>query len=314
MDERKTFSRRLAVLLGLLLGCAAPQVSGLGNDFALAAISDPLEGRGVAAPPGGLFRSPQTGGMEWRWVGPDGATHDFTSAELEEFLRDATLVERVPLNVGINGIDRLLLEKDGVQLRAGFRDVDVFRRNQRVGPEFYMIFRDHYAFECAAYELAKLLGIDSVPPAVLRDIGRRKGSVQAWVESDLDYLDEDFKPPNALAWARQQWQMWVFDALIYNVDRNPGNLMSDNQYKLWLIDHTRAFQEKGDLFEADKVVGIERGVWERLQALDRQTLDRALGGSLESSQISYLWQRRDRLIEHINTLIEQRGSEDAVVY
>jgi hypothetical protein len=254
------------------------------------------------------------GATEWAWVTAEGSTHRFTTAELEDFLRDAEVVERVPVDVGINGIDRLLLEKDGVRLHAGFRNVDVHRRGQRVGKEMYMVFRDHYAFECAAYELAKLLGIDNVPPAVIRQLGNTTGSVQAWVESKTDYRADGFRPPDPLAWAQQQWMMAVFDALTYNVDRNPGNLISDDTYKLWWIDHTRAFQEKGNIFEPDKVVAIERSVWERLQALGREDFERALDGLLESSQVGYLMRRRERLIEHINALIAQRGGEDAVIF
>ena len=250
---------------------------------------------------------------ERHWVNLDGEALPFTTAELEEFLRTAEIIERVSIDVGINGIDRLLLEKDGVRLRAGFRDVEIIRENQRIGREMYLVFRDNYAYECAAYELAKLLGIDSVPPAVLRRIGRTNGSVQAWVESDVDYLDDDFSPPGA-AWSRQMSMMRFFDALTYNVDRNPGNLISDADFKLWLIDHTRAFQEKSGPFEVERVNAVERGVWERLQALDKTDFERTFSGLLESSQVNSFMQRRERLIEHINKLIVERGGEGSVIF
>ena len=36
--------------------------------------------------------------------------------------------------------------------------------------------------------------------------------------------------------------MRVFDELIANTDRNLGNMLIDRQWKLWLIDHSRAFR------------------------------------------------------------------------
>ena len=34
----------------------------------------------------------------------------------------------------------------------------------------------------------------------------------------------------------------LFDQLIYNIDRNIGNLMITNDWRIWAIDHTRAFR------------------------------------------------------------------------
>jgi hypothetical protein len=36
--------------------------------------------------------------------------------------------------------------------------------------------------------------------------------------------------------------MRVFDQLIYNTDRNTGNVLYDTGWRLWGIDHTRAFR------------------------------------------------------------------------
>ena len=38
------------------------------------------------------------------------------------------------------------------------------------------------------------------------------------------------------------WVVRLFDQLIYNTDRNLGNLLIDKDWRLWMIDHTRAFK------------------------------------------------------------------------
>ena len=41
--------------------------------------------------------------------------------------------------------------------------------------------------------------------------------------------------------------MRLFDSLIFNDDRNPGNYLFDADWKLWMIDHSRAFQMRREL-------------------------------------------------------------------
>ena len=38
------------------------------------------------------------------------------------------------------------------------------------------------------------------------------------------------------------WVVRLFDQLIFNTDRNLGNLLIDKSWRLWMIDHTRAFK------------------------------------------------------------------------
>ena len=267
---------------------------------------------GATAVPYGAVAGASPQAAEHRWVGPDLEVVPLTDDEILEFLRSAEIVERETINIGINGIDRLTLEQDGIRLRAGFRQVDRRERDQRVGDEFYLVFRDSYFFEPAAYQLARLLGIPSVPPAVLRRINGVDGSVQVWVEELFD-KDDDTRSPDALGWARQLWTMKFFDALIYNVDRNPGNLKVDHHYHLWMIDHTRAFQRKSSPFQPQYANHVSAEVWERLQSLQREDFEAAFSGLLETAEIKFFMDRRAAIIEHINALILER-SRDAVIF
>ena len=241
--------------------------------------------------------------LEHRFLGPDAEVLPLTDDEILEFLRSAKQIERETISIGINGIDRLVLEKDGIRLRAGFREVDTREENGRVGGVTYHEFRDSYLFECAAYRLSRALGITNVPPAVLRRFGRVDGSLQLWVE---DTFEDASKVEPSMARLPLVWTMTFFDALIYNVDRNPGNYLIDHRDQLWMIDHTRAFQQKSGPYRLETVEKVPSEVWERLQALQRSDFDEIFSGLLEASQIRFFMDRREKLIEYVNKLIAER--------
>ncbi len=157
------------------------------------------------------------------FLGPDGAPLPFQNEDdVLEYLRTAEVLDEKPIGKGINRSRKVLLDKDGVRAYAAFREADRTKRNAFLEGRSYLVFRDSYLFEPAAYELAKLLGIHNVPPAVLRRVGRRNGSLQLWVENIRDE-EEAFRPPSIVAWIRQIRDMVLFDNLIFNIDRNKGN-------------------------------------------------------------------------------------------
>ncbi len=244
------------------------------------------------------------------YLGPDGEPLPFNNdEEIVDFLSTAEILERTRIDEGINRTWKLLMEKDGVRAHAIFREVDITEKNKRVGPIFFLFFRDSYIFDCAAYEMAVLLGMDNVPPAVLSTVNRTPGSVQLWVEGAHKIDTIDFDPPIALDWVHQMATMYLFDALIYNVDRHKGNLMIDDDYKLWLIDHGRAFQRKSDPYTIDQVQTVDRRIWERLRELDEATITEAMGDYLDSAEVAALMARHRKLVDHINKRIEELGEE-----
>ena len=244
------------------------------------------------------------------YLGPDGEPLPFDNDEaIVDFLSNAAVLEKMKVGEGINEITKLLMERDGVRAHAAFRDVDITETDRRVGDIFFLFFRDSYIFDCAAYEMSLLLGMDNVPPTVLRTVDDTPGSVQLWVEGASRTDTADFRPPETQPWIRQMWTMFLFDALIYNVDRNPGNLMVDADYMLWLIDHGRGFQRKSDLFNIEQVPMVDRLIWERLRALDGATITAALGEYLNSAEITALMNRHGRLLDHINARIEEVGAD-----
>ena len=232
--------------------------------------------------------------------------------ELMEFMRSAEVVDERPIGIGINRSVKVTLERDGVRSHAIFREVDVRRDVTSIRGERYQFFADSYLFECAAYELATMLEFHRVPPAVLRTIGARRGSLQIWVEDTLDEESDTFQPPGNLEWVTQIWDMRFFDNLLYNIDRNAGNKLVTSDYRLWLIDHTRAFQFRFELLD-DKMVRVPRESWERLLVLTDADLSSALADYLTPIEVGGILKRRDIIVSHIQALIAERG-EDGVFY
>jgi hypothetical protein len=247
------------------------------------------------------------------WTDVDGEAVPFaTDDEILDFLRTARVVSETPIGVGINQSNKLRLEKDGLAIHAIFREVEFERRHAKIGERVHQIFRDSYRYECAAYELSTLLGLNNVPPAAPRTIRRRRGSVQIWLAPTLDETAKGFRAPSASAWARQLWSMYVFDNLIFNVDRNAGNVLVDSRYKLWLIDHTRAFQIESELLN-DWITHIDRRLWQRLVSLSDEEIRAVVKPHLGAREIRSLLERRAQLVAHIRKLVEERG-ENVVLY
>jgi hypothetical protein len=253
------------------------------------------------------------------FLGPDGQPLPFRSdEEILRFLQEAEVVSLKRIPVGITRPQEALLEKDGVRARAAYRDFDeTYERVRLSDGDFFMNLRDSYLHEAAAYQMARLLGLDSVPPAVARRHSGKMVTLQLWIENALvesERRAEGLQPEGAREFRLQVQTMYLFDELIANVDRNEGNLLFDRDtWKLWMIDHTRGFQRTRDLRGVDKITWCRADLWERLRALQRAEVDRALARLVGRYEIDALFERRDKLVAHIQGLIDKYG-ESAVLF
>ena len=251
------------------------------------------------------------------WLDADGRELPFTDdRQVLEFLRTAPVTGHRMLTAGINNPYRLDLGLDGYRVRAIFRNVDETRRHGSSAIERqYPSFRDHYAFEVAAYEMSRLLGLDNVPPAVLYEWRGEKGSLQLWIEesrTEAERLAAGERPVDPASWHRQRTSMLVFDNLIYNFDRNQGNQLVDRRGKLWFIDHTRSFKRVPSLPSRDRIVVVDAALWRRLQEIRPEDIEAAVGPYLDLPQTKAVVRRHKLLLRHVESLIEERG-EDKVL-
>ena len=267
----------------------------------------------------GTITNPSAQLEQRRFLGPEGDYLPFdTDTAILDFLSTAETISRDRIPVGVTRPDELVLEKDGIRARASYKDIDeTYERVRMSDGSYFMKLRDYYMFERAAYELAGMLGLDNVPPTVIRRFGRDRAALQLWIENSMteqDRSDENLRPPAALQWARQVQTMYLFDDLTGNVDRNAGDVVIDREsWKLWMIDHSRAFQIDSKLRNAPRLLFCSRDVWERLQALDQEEVAGQLGEYLTRFELDSMFERRDALVEHIQALIDERG-EGAVIY
>lgn len=228
-----------------------------------------------------------------------------SDAEIERFLLDAKIVRTGRTEKGITGSIRATLT-DGTRTHdAHIQTVDESKREFQSSRSVEFNFRDSWTFNVAGYKLDRLLGLHMVPVSVSRRWNSKPAAFTWWVDDVLmdegDRLKKKVPPPHPRTWAEQMQMVRLFDQLIYNVDRNMGNLLIGNDWKVWAIDHTRAFRTHNSPKSLDGVTRCERQVFERLKALDFDTLRREMGPMLDTWQIKALLARRDRIVERIES-------------
>ena len=113
--------------------------------------------------------------------------------------------------------------------------------------------------------------------------------------------------------AMQTYVMRVFDELIANRDRNMGNLLWTKDWKMWMIDHTRAFRLGTELQRPAALVRVDRSLFENMRRLTSDAVTKAVGNSLSTFEIQAVLARRDAIVKLFEAKIAQRG-EGAVIY
>jgi len=103
----------------------------------------------------------------------------------------------------------------------------------------------------------------------------------------------------------------LFDYLIYNQDRRVHNLMLAPGWAPVLIDHSMTFNTFTRPFRPMR--RFPRDVIQRLRALDRRVVRKALGRYLRRSQIDAFMTRRGIVLETVDRQIAQHG-EAVVLY
>ena len=94
--------------------------------------------------------------------------------------------------------------------------------------------------EVAAYRLSEALGFHFVPPTVLRDGPAGEGSIQFFIDADLEahYFTLFEQHPELHDVFRA---ICAFDIVINNTDRKAGHCLIDKRQQVWAIDHGVCF-------------------------------------------------------------------------
>lgn len=116
--------------------------------------------------------------------------------------------------------------------------------------------------------------------------------------------------------------MMAWDNLIANNDRNDDDILITEDWRLILIDHSRAFRStkkftkklintgKGD---KEPIKRLPRTFVENLKRLDFDRIKNAVGETLKDKEIEAVVIRRDLLLHEIDRLINKFG-EDKFLY
>jgi hypothetical protein len=223
--------------------------------------------------------------------------------ELEEFLSTATIVNVEEVGSGVTRTLRVTLEQDGVERRAVFKSGDTFIGRVTDPRSLASLnLTDRWTYDIAAYRLDRLLGLGMVPVAVHRAVQGTEGALQIWVE---DAIDEKERRAKGLGQAQQESidrqleLMYVFDALIYNEDRHAGNILYTRpDWRVHLIDHTRAFRTKTNRPEALRKVDLAPTpeLATAIADLDEQALRQAMNGLMQPMQVTSILKRRKKMV------------------
>jgi hypothetical protein len=229
--------------------------------------------------------------------------------EIEHFLKKAKVVERKKIGSGITNPEKMTLELDGVTRHAVYKRVD----------QSY----DSWQFEVAAYHIDRLLGLGHVPPTVERSIGGRKGCLQLWVEG-ITLAKFEGTPPDLDAWRTQVSVMWLFDDLIANIDRHMNNAIVTPDYGLAFIDNSKTFRSHDELlndlnrgatgtharywlvpYDKDRreyATRYPEAVVERLRALTKQEIKKALSPHVYGNAVDRLLKRRELILARLEEM------------
>ncbi len=247
---------------------------------------------------------------------PDAAL--FGDADREAFLLAAEVIKTRGAPGGVTGSTRATLRKGDFVHDAHIQTIDEYKPHISLGSGLEIDFRDSWRNNVAAYRLDRLMGLGMVPVTVVRRHDTIQASFTWWVDDVLvtekERLHTKLRSPDLEAWNRQMLVVRAFDQLIYNFDRNLGNLLIDTDWRIWMIDHTRAFKIFKEL-KSEKNLSdrCEKDFLVALRRLDKTTLKPAMEDLLNEGQIDALLARRDRIVRCYDEKIGARG-EGQVLY
>jgi hypothetical protein len=234
------------------------------------------------------------------------------------FLRTARVVSSRPIGKGITGARRVTLSDGALTHDAAFQAIAEsprFDGRKRAGE---LRFVDHYRYNLAAWRLAGLLGLSHMtPPTVEREIEGRTGALSWWVDDVM--MDEaereakDAQPPDPIAFTRQRQRMAVFAELVRDTDRNKGNVVYTADWRVIMLDFTRAFRLDTSLRNPALLAICDRALLAAMRGLTRPQIEKAVDIALTGDEVAAILKRRDLLVAHFDRLVAERG-EQRVLY
>jgi hypothetical protein len=239
------------------------------------------------------------------------AATPLSDEEQEQFLLEAKIVKKKGTKVGTTGTSRLTLRREDFTHLAHLQTIDIFKNSFQTANGMEFNFRDSYKFNIAAYRLDRLVNLNMVPVSVERQVARMPASVTWWVDDlqmlELERYKKKISAPNRADWNDQMYNARVFNELVFNTDPNLGNYLITNDWKLRMIDFSRAFRTHDKLRNEKNLTRIDQRVYHGLRSLTRQKVEGELGSLLRKSEVDGLLARKDRIVELFDAKIAEKG-------
>lgn len=238
----------------------------------------------------------------------------------EKFLQEAEIIESSqPLSAreAVTEPWRLKLEKDGVVKYGWWKNVEGRAKG----------FLDNWKWEIAAYRLDKLLELNMVPPYVEIRFRGDRGVCSLEAEYWIKYREKQERNipcPNRYvpSYNRANYLMKAWDNLIANEDRNWGDILITEDWRLILIDHSRSFRISKKFTKKlvhvpegkkEPIKELPRSFVEKLKSLDFEMIRNAVGEYLTDKEIDAILVRRDLILQDVDRLLKKFG-EDNFLY
>ena len=244
-------------------------------------------------------------------------------AKWEEFLKTAEIVaydQPLSPRLAVTEPWKLTLKRGDVTMHAWWKNVEGRPKG----------YADSWKWEIAAYHLDKYLGLNMIPPIVVKRFRGDKGCCSLDYGGTITLREKKAQNLNPSSGARvaslyrAMYLQRAFDNLIANADRNEGDVLYTKDWQMLLIDHSRAFHtskrytKKLLLDENSKPLpmpmrSLPRAFVDKLKSLDLGIIKDVVGEFLTEKEIEGILLRRDLIIDNLNKRIEKLG-EAAVLY
>jgi hypothetical protein len=243
-------------------------------------------------------------------------TAALTCAEIETFLKSAKIGRPRDIPVGVTTPQRATLEGRGLKHDAAIQTADIHQPSYTTQKGTELNFRDTWKFNVAGYELAKMLQLNMVAPYVERRYSGGPAALSWWVNDAMmerDRVQKKLEPPEPRRWNDEMLAARLFRELIGDYDFNQTNTLITRDWRVWIIDFTRAFRPTKTLQYPDEVTRADRTLLANLRALNRDALRANVGKWLENNLVDAVLVRRDVLVGILDKHIAAKG-EAAVLY
>lgn len=245
-----------------------------------------------------------------------GPTESLDCASMERFLQAAKIVRMRDIPVGVTVPRRATLDDGRMKHDAAIQDTDERKSIYETARITELNFRDSWSFNVAGYELAKILQLNMVPPYVERKVDGRPASLSWWINDAMmgrERYQKKIEPPDPAAWNAEMYAVRIFHQLIHDTDPNLTNLLITKDWRIWMIDFSRAFRLMKVLTKPKELVKSDRRLLANLRTLTKQTLQEKTGRWLTEPEIDGVLARRDLIVALFDEAILQKG-EAAVLY